>query len=190
MLISCGGQTPDNGDNGENGFVPDEELSGNIVYQTGFEDAAAKNSYALGTMDDGDIEWELDQVLKGNLDGDLKTGSYALRGRYPGHALINESFTGIQGIAFDAAHANFAGTGSGNLVVQISVDKETWIGVLALSPQNQLSRHEVILDYNLFDFDVDARLYVRFLFGGGEDANGDNTTRINIDNVEIHGFED
>ncbi len=164
--------------------------TGTIIYETGFEDATGKSGYAEGTMTSDGVDWLLVQVLRGNLDGDVKTGEYALRGRSIGKAEILESFADLEGIVFDYAHAAFSGTGDGKLSVEISADGEAWVEIMApRSPSTSLATIELLIDYDhpaLGGAAITAGddIHVRFIFGGS-DENEDNTTRINLDNVRI-----
>ncbi len=168
---------------------------GTVAYETGFEDATAKSGYAQGNMTSDGVDWLLVQVLRGNHDGDMKTGEYALRGRAIGKAEILEGFADLEGIVFDYAHGAFSGTGEGKLSVEISADGDSWVEIMApRSPSTSLATIELLVDYNHpalrgASITKGDDIHVRFLFGGS-DENEDNTTRINIDNVKVYRFAD
>lgn len=156
-----------------------------ILYETSFENASNKASYALGTSTDQGITWSLSEALIGELADDKKVDSRSIRGRGPGFARIDTKFEEVSKIEFSYAH--YGTLSQGSLSLQISSDDgATWATVWTMpsGTQAELLNVEVVLNYETIDgINSTDSIQIQWLFGG---PNGNNS-RMNIDVVKIYG---
>ncbi|MDR4969186.1 MAG: InlB B-repeat-containing protein, partial [Acholeplasmataceae bacterium] len=117
-------------------YVDSSEPQAVVLYETSFETSTAKTSYATGTMDDEGTEWTLSEAVRGNLADDKKIGSWAIRGRGPGYARINNAYNNLTQIEFNYAH--YGSLTLGVLSFEVSADGgTTWINVWTMPEGTQ-----------------------------------------------------
>lgn len=155
-----------------------------LLYETGFETANVKSSYATGEMKDGSVTWILSESLRGNDGNDKRTDSWAIRGRADGYAKIDTTFENVFMIEFKYAH--YGTLSQGNLKLQVSSDNGiTWFDLWTMPEgiHSELTKVEVVINYeSLNGISFSDELNFQWLFLGPKG----NNSRMNIDDVKIY----